>query len=117
VLGKENKWAPLHGLEVKFSLAKEAWVLAFYQVTMHTDEPASHLLTKLVVNSKEMRSTVAISGETKYWTNSGTWVGRMRPTEDHQHHFSVEYRTPGGGRNNPENGWHSRALTVVVFGV
>jgi hypothetical protein len=41
----------------------------------------------------------------------------MLPTEGHQHHFSVEYRTPGGGTNNPGNDWHSRSLTVVVFGV
>ena len=108
----DNNWADFPELNVKFEVDKDAYVIAYYQIT--TASTDSTLVTRLFVDKEEQTHARSISGNQAYWSPASLWSDKLAKGE---HTITVQYRTPAGGTNYPANNdWHNRALTVIVLG-
>lgn len=110
-LSSSNKWGAFPDLKKVVTLRKSTNVIAFYNVTMVGG--SSHLCTRLSVDGKVQDASRAITGDTKYWSPCGLWMGTLAAGK---HTLEVEYRTPKGGSNNPGADWSNRTLQVLVLG-
>lgn len=70
----------------------------------------SHLVTRLIVDDKEVEYFRAITGNTVYHTN--TISGYVALSEG-THNVRVEYRTPGTFSSNSNDDWTTAELQVV----
>lgn len=110
-LSNSNRWSPFPELQADIELKSKSLVIAFYEVVMHGS--SSHLVTRLMIDQKEQTRTRSITGNAAYWSPNSVWIGEL---EKGKHSFTVDYRTPVGGTNAPQEDWQTRVLTVAVIG-
>ena len=111
-ISKSNKWGDFPYLVVTFTVAQETDVTVFYGITMHSGK-GSHIVTRMLLDNKELRESRSIAGNTSYWSPSSVWMGVVAAGT---HTFKVQYRTPVGGTLNPGNDWHKGCLMVTAYG-
>lgn len=109
-----NAWGDVPQLSITFSLARDASVQAFYQLTAFAGSGVLHLVTRLVLDNVEIPLSRAINGNVQYWSNASLWAGRLAAGN---HTIKVQYRTPSAGSAlNPGDDWEKGVLNLMVFG-
>jgi hypothetical protein len=109
-LSSANVLGDFPGLSVRFTVAETTPIMVSYLISTYTGATPSHLVTVLQIDGLDVGST--ISGDTKYWGNTSSYMGTVRAGT---HTVRVRYRTPAVSSWSSDD-WTSRRLDVVVFG-
>eukprot|EP00727_Mastigamoeba_balamuthi_P005528 m51a1_g1595 hypothetical protein (237) ;mRNA; r:155959-156873 len=109
-LSNNDQWAQFPGLEaIRFSVSRRTFATLFYNATTWSDNPCP-LCTKLMLDSKELPETRAITGSLGYHTNTLTLPVIVEPG---QHTVCLHYRTPGSFPNRAIQDWNCVVMRVI----
>ena len=112
-LSSANTWGDFPDLSLTFTLAEPTTVMAHYEIAMQAGGVTGnrHLVTRLDVDGTVVSRS--LTGNEVYWSEDSNWFGELAAGN---HTIKVQYRTPGGGTNNPAGSdYQNRILQVLVF--
>lgn len=104
-------WSDFPDLSVTFTLDEATTVMSSYNISMSAGG-GSFMVTRLMIDDVEVNRIVYPGGS--YFFNNDEYVSELAAGS---HTIKVQYRSNGGGTNNPAGtDWQNRFLQVLVFG-
>ena len=106
-----DQWTDIPGLKQKVTLAADAVVLSWFQVSMSAG--SNYMATKLRIDGADRPATRWVVGNTLY----GTWAGALaEKLNAGEHTIQPVYRSPATDHDFNEGGsdWATRSMSVVV---